>query len=166
MTRDDFWNLLESAGPGGDAGAFAGRLEARLAGRTPDELREYERHRTELFTESYTWALWGAGYIINGSCSDDGVEYFRGWLLTRGRTVFEQALAEPDSLAGLPDDIGEWVECESMLYVADHAYESITGTDMPQPAVHYPALGEGWDFDDPAEMKRRYPKLYVRFWEE
>ena len=166
MTRDDFWTLIESANPGGDADAFAGRLQARLAGRTPEEIRASERHRAGLFAESYTWSLWGAAYVINGGCSDDGFEYFRGWLMTRGRAVWEGALREPDSLAGLPGDADEWVECEEMLSVARAAFEAVTGTEMPADGVRNPELGAGWDFDDEAEMRRRYPKLCARCWDE
>jgi hypothetical protein len=28
---------------------------------------------------------WGAAYLANGGCSDDGFDYFRGWLIGQGR---------------------------------------------------------------------------------
>ena len=34
-------------------------------------------------------------------CSDDGFDYFRGWLIARGRQAFDQAVADPDALANL-----------------------------------------------------------------
>ena len=37
--------------------------------------------------DSYRWDLWGAAYLANGGCSDDGFDYFRGWLIGQGRKV-------------------------------------------------------------------------------
>lgn len=34
--------------------------------------------------KTYDWDLWGAAYLINGGASDDGFDYFRGWLLSQG----------------------------------------------------------------------------------
>jgi hypothetical protein len=113
---------------------------------------------------SYTWALWGAAYLINGGCSDDGFDYFRGWLICQGRDVFQRAVHDPDSLAShsAPN-----VECEEALSVARCAYEVASGgTEMPRVLHPKPELGEEvWDFEDAAEMKRRYPKLYAKYGE-
>ena len=53
----------------------------------------------------------------------------------QGRQVWEEALADPDSLAELPqaraitatDD--DFADCEDFLYVANHAWERITGEE-------------------------------------
>jgi hypothetical protein len=45
--------------------------------------------------------LWAAAYLIEGGC-DDGFMDFRAGLMLQGRTAFEAAVADPDSLAGLP----------------------------------------------------------------
>ncbi|MFF5497583.1 DUF4240 domain-containing protein [Streptomyces aquilus] len=39
---------------------------------------------------------------MNGGCSDDGFDYFRGWPIAQGREDFERATADPDALAELP----------------------------------------------------------------
>jgi len=39
---------------------------------------------------------------VAGGASDDGFEYFRGRLVAQGRAVYDQAVTDPDSLAGLP----------------------------------------------------------------
>lgn len=165
MDRDDSWRLIEDAGSGGDPDEQAEAIETQLAERSPEEILDFERHLSELQASSYTWELWGAAYLINGGCSDDGFDYFRGWLIAQGRSVYEKALEDPDSLADLPD-LEEDVECEDILYVASSAYESVTGTAMPNVPVSLPDLGDGWDFDDDAEMKKRYPKLFAKFCSE
>jgi uncharacterized protein DUF4240 len=126
---------------------------------------EFEGHFTELRAESYSWELWGAAYLMNGGCSDDGFEYFRAWLIAQGREIFETALKDPDTLAVLASPEGE---LEDFLYVASGLYEDETGEVMPESVVIFrgmgpPDLGEGWDFDSAAEMKKRYPKLFAKY---
>ena len=162
MNRDDFWKLVEDAGSGSDPYEQAEVIQTQLSSRSPEEIMDFERHMTELRSSSYTWNLWGAAYLINGGCSDDGFDYFRGWLITQGKAVFEKALEEPDSLADLPDHEDD-AECEDILYVANSAYEAVTGTVMPSIPINLPDLGDGWDFDEDAEMEKRYPKLFAKF---
>ena len=51
---------------------------------------------------AFTWGLRGAAMrIFCGWCSDDSFEYFRLWLIGRGRMTFERAITMPDSLAGM-----------------------------------------------------------------
>ena len=112
--------------------------------------------------QGYGWPLWGAAYLLNGGCGDDGFDDFRGWLVTRGRAVFEAALADPDSLADVvtTDELSE-VACEDVLGAAWEAHQQLTGRNLPAGSARAPRpeLGEGWDFDDDAEMRRRYPRI-------
>jgi hypothetical protein len=119
---------------------------------------------------SYVAQLWAAAFVINGGCSDDGFEYFRGWLITRGREVFERALADPDSLADLlavQAAAATWndLECEFALDITNIAYPQVTGEEyLPADAWHgrsCPDLGgEFWfDFGDGDQLDRMLPRL-------
>ena len=109
---------------------------------------------------SYTWELWGAAYLINGGCSDDGFDYFRAGLIALGRAAFEAGVRDADSLA---DYIDDELSGEEFLYIAPKAYQKVTGEeDLPREAVRFPELGQRWDFDDDNEMERRYPKLFAK----
>jgi hypothetical protein len=116
----------------------------------------------EKLKSAYTWPLWGAAYLINGGCSDDGFEYFRCWLISRGREIFDAAVAEPDSLASVVDPDDDHHECEALLYVALQTYEEVAGKQMPRDAKKCPPepIGESWDFDDSLETARRLPRLF------
>jgi hypothetical protein len=161
MTLDEFWSVIEDARKGSsDEVEISGRVQQSLQKATAEAVKDFEEHRCRLMEESYTWELWGAAYIINGGCSDDGFDYFRGWLFTQGRSVFELALQAPDSLADIVDDE---VECEDFLYATYNAYESLTGKEIDGGVIRLPDLGEGWDFDDDEEMSRRYPRLWAKF---
>lgn len=162
MNRDEFWAIIEATPSDSDPYERAEAVQEALCERSAEEIVDFERHMASLLTESYSWKLWGAAYLINGGCSDDGFDYFRGWLILQGKAVFENAIANPDSLADVPE-LEEDVECEDILGVAWSAYESVTGDEMPMVSIELPDLGEGWDFDDDEEMEQRYPKLFAKF---
>ncbi|MGW1060034.1 DUF4240 domain-containing protein [Micromonospora rubida] len=171
MRTDDFWQLIDAAraGGGGAAGPVAARAVALLAERDAADIVGYAQHQRRVMAASYRADLWGAAYLINGGASDDGFEYFRGWLITQGREVFARAVADPDSLAALPQIrqaalTGEEFEAEQMLTVAGEAYRKATASELPAvPETPYPELGEFWDFDDEEEAQRRLPKLAALF---
>ncbi|WP_433529498.1 DUF4240 domain-containing protein [Micromonospora sp. CA-263727] len=171
MRTEDFWRLIDHArAGGGEPDAIAARAVALLAARAPEEIVGYARHQQRVLAASYRVDLWGAAYLINGGASDDGFEYFRGWLMTQGREVFASAVADPDSLAELPrvraaSLSGEEFECEDMLAVAWDAYRRATATDLPaeRHAASPPDLNDFWDFDDEEEARRRLPRLAALF---
>lgn len=173
MRTVDFWQLIEQARAGaGTPEAVAVRAVALLAERDPEEIVGYVRHQRRVLVASRTVDLWGAAYLINGGASDDGFEYFRGWLMTQGREVFGRAVRDPDSLAELPQIraaamTGEEFACEDMLAVAWEAYRKVTASDLPVNLDPVPPadLDEFWDFDDPDEARRRLPRLAELFGE-
>ena len=162
MTPARFWDLIEkNIDVSENFEVDPSRLERALIALPPEEIIEFNARFNEPYTESYSWALWGAAYLINGGCSDDGFDYFRGWLIAQGKRVFDAAVADPDSLV---DHSEMDVECEDMLYVAARAYKAaIGGKEMPAIPYRYPELGQGWDFDDDDEMARRYPRLFTKY---
>jgi hypothetical protein len=161
MDTEGFWQLLDRARTeaGEDGEAVATRAAELLAQRPAAEIIAAHGVLREQMARSYVAQLWAAGYVINGGCSDDGFEYFRGWLIIRGREVFERALIDPDSLAELSEvqaaaAAGNDLECELALNITNTAYRQVTGEELlPAEAWHgsrYPDLGgEFWfNFED------------------
>jgi hypothetical protein len=136
-------------------------LRDSLTALPADQVLAFDREFQNQLARSYTWNLWGAGYVINGGCSDDCFEYFRAWLIMQGRQTFERALQDGDSLAAHPR-LENPAELEDVLQVTRAVYQAKAGKE-PEFAVKRPKLGEGWNFDDPALMKQKYPKLCARF---
>ncbi|NLU78932.1 DUF4240 domain-containing protein [Micromonospora sp. HNM0581] len=171
MKTDEVWQLIDRArAGGGDPDAVAARAVTLLAARDPEEIIGYADHQRRVLAASHRVDLWGAAYLVNGGASDDGFASFRGWLMTRGREVFARAVADPDSLAELPQVrsaslSGEEFECEDMLAVPWDAYREATATDLPgeRPAAAQPDLDDFWDFDDEEEARRRLPRLATLF---
>jgi hypothetical protein len=108
---------------------------------------------------SYTRELWAAAYIINGGCSDDGFDYFRGWLIAQGEAVFQRALLDPKTLVEVAEP--DAAELEGMLSIARHVYERKMGQEMPLGAhLVWQLNDELWDEEAKYAM---YPKLTAKF---
>ncbi len=130
--------------------------------------------------------LFAAARLINASGSDDNFWYFLGWLLSQGRAVFEVAIRDPDSLAdyfrrqgitaatcGDDDHWPYW--CQEIEYAADHAYQAVTGLELPLPVEEAPAPphpspwyfdrldGPDLDLGDAEQLRQRLPRLWALF---
>ena len=160
MTKDDFWNLIEKSKQlvgDGDCYDQAEIVQSLLEELNPTDIEDFDRFYDEMRLESYDQQLWAAAYIINGGCSDDGFEYFRGWLISRGKEVFENAVKDPGTLVSEIPKEDEDLEYEDMLYVARNAYEKKTGEEIPdRPPLEWNLKGEDWDED---KVDSLYPEL-------
>ncbi|WP_431681456.1 DUF4240 domain-containing protein [Kitasatospora sp. KL5] len=168
MDKQQFWDLIEEARRPApeDAEAVVERATALLAARPRQDIIAAQQILWDLMADSYRGGLWGAAYVINGGCSDDGFDYFRGWLITCGQQAFEQAVAAPDTLAGLRSvreaaERDEDLECESTLGLAWDAHLAATGEQMSGDcySIRYPEIVFEWDFDDDEATERRLPRL-------
>lgn len=164
MEWKQFWKVLESAYRPDGPDHFES-LKSELNQLRWFEVVEFQVRFDEAMAAANLIDLWGAAYLIDGGCSDDGFRDFRSWLVGRGRHAYEAALKHPDSLADILE--GEPVDGFGLDAAAVRVYEAMTGTsdfyerldreekDLPPP----PPEGIDWDFDDEDEMKKRFPKL-------
>ena len=165
MDEPTFWRLIEEAKDesGGDGDEQAARLQAKLEALPADEIIAFKHIQDELMDRSYRNELWATAYIINGGCSDDGFDYFRGWLIGQGERVFHDTLRDPEGtlLTAAGEGEGE-TENELILYAALEAYEAKTGQEMPLRARPQPELaGESWDEET---LDQLFPRLAAKFW--
>lgn len=155
---ESFWEIIEEAKAksGDDWESRPESLKTILKTKNPEFIHKFCIEYHNKLIEGYRWDLWGAAYLINGGCSDDGFDYFRDFLISEGKRVFEAAISEPDSLAELSDL--EEVELELYRYAIDQAYEELTGNEMPPIDGDCPDMptGEEWEED---ELPSMFPKL-------
>ncbi|GAA1658615.1 DUF4240 domain-containing protein [Catellatospora bangladeshensis] len=181
----EFWGLVERA-----VRECAGRraratwLQERLSGRGATDILDFEVHLDDASDRAMTWLMWGAATRIVGPCTDDTFHYLRNWLMTLGRETFERVVADPDSLALVPQvrqlaardrirwRLDEWPEWEELDYAAGEAWEGVRGAganiyravEQHRPHPRLPTLqDERWDLADPAEAARRLPRLTTLF---
>lgn len=168
MTEEQFWQIIQSSfeKSEGDMDDQMDALREELEELTPKEVAAFDKQFEVLRLRAYSWDLWGAAYILEGGCSDDGFLDFRTWLISRGKDWFERALKDPDSLAEYPGDLQEGgAMFEEFAYVANEVYEDKTGkvpkhdlAALPQPA------GDPFDEDDEESFRSRWPKLFLKYW--
>jgi hypothetical protein len=170
MNIQSFWSLIDRAKAAavGDPEAQLDELATMLEALSAQEIVDFQHLVDGLFHLSYTWPLWGAAYVIAGGCSDDGFDYFRGWLISRGEETFTRTVANPDGLAAVIDANDEAVACqvEGWQSVGVDAWCAKTGADysaFPKSSNGASALepsGEPWAEDD---LQRLFPRLSARF---
>jgi hypothetical protein len=166
MDDTTFWQLIAGtrAAAGNETDGQSDLLEQRLRRLPAQQIAQFERIRQGLDRRAYTYALWGAAYVIEDGCSDDCFRDFRGYLISLGRGPYEAALRDPDSLASVAQDAetGNWENADD---VAPDAYEGVADEDIPtgdsEPSGD--PSGEPWDDEQAEELVQRYPRLAARF---
>jgi hypothetical protein len=172
MPADQFWQIIEQAVRSDhDPDAHIEALQTALFDLSPEQIISFAMTFRRYLNQAYTWDLWGAAYVIHGGCSDDSFEYFRRWLVSKGRGAYEAALAAPDSLAQMelsPGPEGAW-QFEEIYYVSQRVFESKGGAGdvrdhaEPEAGLGGPEpAGEPFEEDD-GHLARRYPNLWRRF---
>lgn len=164
MDEHTFWALVEKAkaAAGADLNRRPAALERVLEPLPLATIQAFQKQYEQLLLKANRWDLWGAAYVMNGGCSDDGFKYFRDWLISEGRPLFESALAAPDSLAAVPRR--EYFELELFGYAASKAFASKGGggeldRDFMNVELAKPQ-GKEWDESD---LPRLFPKLAAKY---
>ena len=172
MTQDHFWTIVADTCRSDPTATeeWDALLVDALAELAANEIVEWNHIFDDLANMAYRTDLWAAAYTINGGASDDGFYYFRCWLIGMGKTVYENAIADPDSLADVatPDWYAEGIDAEAEIYAAaHHAWMRVTDNDYD---AEYPArnestnlVGDDWDYDDEEELRKRLPRLAALF---
>jgi hypothetical protein len=158
MDEAKFWAMIDNAHEAskGDMEAKCEAIEEAIAQLEPVDAEAFGRFFDAAMDRAYTWALWGAAYVIAGGCSDDAFMDFRATLISMGQAAFERTLSEPDSLAEL--DLGEdELFFEGYQYAVMDAVEETLGEPVERdvPAPEEPT-GVQWDED---KVYALYPRL-------
>ena len=179
MDKTKFWKLIEQSRRSGEQAEW---LLEKLSQESLEEVLDFEWILQGLMQESYQSRLWGAAYVLMGGCSDDTFDYFRGWLIGQGETVYERVVNDPEYLAEYIDednlDDEGYPQNEELISVGADAYTLIKTGDTEWDDEAYdelldqlaerglpaePEIEFDWEEDDLEEM---FPKLWERFGEE
>ena len=166
MDRNEFWRLIAAAKAESNGGCIrqVAMLEKTLAALPEQEIIAFNRIFDEHMAVSYNWDLWAAAYSINGGCSDDCFDYFRGWLMAQGPTIFYNALEDPETLIVADIDLDQPdIECQHLLGVARRAYKTRTGAEFPRQRQTWMAAGPSGETWQEKDLATRYPRLWAKF---
>ena len=182
MLRETFWSLIAiSRDSTRDPLAQMNLLKRKLRSLSTEEILGFDYWLNIAFRESYRSDWWATAYVALGGCSDDAFEYFRGWVISRGRAVFEAALQNPDLLVFELCRLSSSseAELEEMSSIAWCAYKEQIGEDFAEAAMQfdlamqhyaaeetqYPQLEFDWREDDPGSMQKVCPRVFAHFYE-
>ena len=157
--QSHFWAVIDRARDGSsDCEKVSNRLEQQLKALADPALEEFAGAWSDWWGTTYSWDMWGVAYLINGGSSDDGFDYFRGWLMTQGSRRWAKVLQGPDSAF---DDVtpGTVAECEDIVVVLPNVYEGRFRRAAPDPGQREPN-GQEWTEET---LKSRFPRLARRF---
>lgn len=167
-----FWNIIDKSLKNTDNQEDQEQFLIReISTLTPHEMIGFRLRTDKLLYDTYNSEMWCAGYIMNGGCSDDGFEYFRNWIISRGRDVFYKAKENPDNLITEVSKDIEFYEFESFWYVALEAFNKKTGKDLYDyidnenfntKEGQYPQFEFTWQENNPESMKKICPKLFKK----
>jgi hypothetical protein len=162
MDEEIFWKLVDSA-----RAAAGSKLDVRpitlareLSSLSLSELQAFQRRYESFLLLANRWELWGAAYLMNGGSSDDGFKYFRDWLISEGREVFQSALADPDSLSTTPPQ--EYFELEAFGYAALKVFALKGGGELDRDFNVELAAPTGKEWKE-SDLPALFPKLSARF---
>ncbi|MEZ4936905.1 MAG: DUF4240 domain-containing protein [Crocinitomicaceae bacterium] len=175
LDEDIFWEIVDSS-VRNSKNQFQQEqyLIREISKLTPKQMVGFRLRTDKLLYDTYNSEMWCAGYIMNGGCSDDGFEYFRNWVISRGKSAYYKAKENPDSLIDEKDN-GEdgMFDFEGFWYVALDAFNKKTGKDLYDYIDYdnfktsegsYPQFEFTWEEENPESMKKLCPRLFEHFW--
>jgi hypothetical protein len=172
LNEDQYWKIIDlSLKNTKDQDEQEQFLIKEIGKLTPKEMTGFRLRTDKLLYDTYNSEMWCAGYIMNGGCSDDGFEYFRNWVISRGKDVYYKAKKNPDDLVTQVNEETEVYEFESFWYVALEAFTKKTGKVLydyidndkfKTKEGNYPKIKFTWEEEKPETMKKICPKLYKK----
>jgi Protein of unknown function (DUF4240) len=146
-------------------------LIKELENLTAQQIIGFHLRIEKFLYDIYNSEMWCASHIMNGGSSDDGFEYFRSWVISRGKKIFYDAKQNPDSLVQEVDiNLGVY-EFESFYNTAFEAFENKTGKslydylenkNLTSNIEKYAKLEFTWQEEDAESMKKICPELFKK----
>jgi len=188
MDKNKFWELIQTSyqEANWETDKQIELLINKLSEYSQEEILKFGKIYNIYADESYKNKLWAAAYVMNSGCSDDCFDYFRGWLISRGKEAYFNGILDPDSIIDLDMPYeDDYFENEDMLSVALDAFSKKIGTyDIN---VYFERMGEfeldseeifeivdeisfgedidaDWDDDNEESLRKLVPKLYEKYW--
>lgn len=170
LDEQTYWDIIEkSLGNATDQQSQLVQLVDILQQYPTIVIRQFDLRTAQLLYNAHTDELWCAATIMNKHFTpDDNFLYFKAWLISRGKDVYYNALANPDSLVGQVDPKVQLYDFEAFLDAPAYAFKIKTGVefpagypkDFPYSEEKWPVPDFYWQTDSPADMRSVCPRLF------
>lgn len=168
FTESDFWQLVTVADKTAEPESVTQRLKGLLADLDDEQLVAFDKQFSICMRQSYTWDLFGAAFVMAGCNDEYGFSEFRCWLISRGESVFNTAITNPDSLA----------DCTPVYHLNEQPYPYLDEYDLVAGLLYeernddeLPFVPSGLEQpkgkrfkDKPKFLKQSYPNLFSKYW--
>ncbi|WP_404344075.1 DUF4240 domain-containing protein [Pseudoalteromonas mariniglutinosa] len=169
LTETEFWQFVTAADRSAEPESVCAQLKAELTNLSDEQLVEFDKQFSIRMRQSYTWELFGAAYVMAGCNDEYGFSEFRCWLISRGEAVFNNAIANPDSLA----------QCTPVYHLNEQPYPYLDEYDLIAGLLYearnddeLPFVPSGLEQpkgkrfkDKPKYLKQNYPHLFAKYWQ-
>ena len=156
-----FWELIEqSRKETEDKLEFIDLLTHKLSAFKPTEIKRFQKLLLTFYNQLNHWDNWALAYIIRRGCGNDAFDYFRLWVVSKGKTAFEAIrdfdISKFEKIFNLEDP-----QLEELMYVAENIYEENTGEYMKELRVKNQKI-KGKSFEE-EKICFQYPELCQLF---
>jgi len=157
MSEELFWELIDESR---DESEFDSDLieilKDKLEAMSATEIKKFQKILLEKMNELNHWDIWALAYIVRKGCGDDAFDYFKAWIVSKGKEAFENVREmKLEKLKKLFKESEP--QLEEFMYVAQNAYENKKYEEMPIPRVKdKPIEGKEWSEDN---ICKYYSKL-------
>jgi hypothetical protein len=133
--EESFWVIVEDvrSRADNDPALLASALDYKLYDANDRTIRTFQDRFAAASKQLFTWRHSEAAGLICGALEPDRFASWRYWVIAQGRAVFDKAVADPDSLAAVPDLKGG----------CDAAFESVGWAASGVWYERYPDGGDG-----------------------
>lgn len=171
ISVEQFWAIVENEKNLSES-QYLDSVRSNLDQLTASDIIGFHLRMEILLEESYNSELWCACFLMNSGCSDDGFQYFRYWLISKGRNIFEKTSENPDILANTNKKVFSSFELEPFGFLPAEVFQGKTGKflfdfiDREEFKRKYPfdySIEFNWKEDEPETMQAICPKLFDKF---
>lgn len=165
MSLKQFWRIIDDSWVNAISNyEFRENLTEELEQLSERDLQRFNNRYRDRYYLAYDHRLWDAIYLINGGCGDDSFMDFRDYLISRGRTIYDRTLNDPETLLDDRLSGGEWPYSEEHFgSIADKIAESKNFNLGVSAFRRSKPRGQPINVDDELEIKRHYPRIYLHW---
>ncbi len=155
-----FWSLIElNREKSEDKFEFIENLSNQLEEFKSTEIIKFYRILLNKIEELNHWEIWALAYISRQGCGDDEFDYFKPWVISKGKKLFEFIKAK--NFTNVKPYFDEDPQLEELLYVCENIYEKKTNEIIPNVRVKRQKMsGEQWEEEN---LANEFPEIYKMF---
>lgn len=166
LTREQFWKYIKEANEhSSNDNEVIDYLVNKLTNKEVEEIFSFGIILDELMLESYNEKLWCASYLVNGDSSEESFDFFRLWLISKGKYMYDDVIRDADNLSKYIEEVDEDNYIEDVYENEDFFVATVEAYGLKNKILEFEEAFEKYldDFDEYKEkikyVDEDYPKI-------